>query len=217
MKRIIILALVIFGSHSLSAQSIPQTDTLLGDKKQTISLSYSPVAMSGKLLQVYLPFSFNKFDVVLGEFGVKGVVYEPQASGLFTIAYGRTIEERVTLRFNLSYQQIWRKWDLYVDAYSPHYYTERFHFFQIMPEVRYDYVKRKNIALFLSGGIGLNYLHNTRGVYGDVIASHRGLGVGFQIWLFGLEVEPIENFLLRMNFLGFGTIGVLEFGLGYRF
>jgi len=214
MKYIVIICfLVVLGIHSLFGQSISEINALQSDKKQTISLSYSPIDIN----MIRYSLSYNKFDVVLGEFGVKGVVYKPHTSGIFTVGYSRAIKERITVTLNLSYQQIWRKWDLYVDVNSPHYYTERFHVFQVLPEVRYDYVKRKAVALFLSTGIGVNYFYNTRGAYGDVIASYKRAILGYQIWFLGLEVNPVENLVLCMKSVGFGTIGFFEFGLGYRF
>jgi len=209
---VIICFLVVLRIHSLFGQSTAQPEALQSDKKNAISLSYSPIDIN----MIRYSLSFNKFDVVLGEFGVKGVFYEPYTAGIFTVGYSRAIEERITLTLNLSYQQIWRKWDLYVDANSPHHYTERFHFFQILPELRYDYVKRETAAIFLSTGVGVNYFYNTRGAYGDVIAPYKRAILGYQIWLLGFEVT-VENLILCVKPIGFGTIGFLEFGLGYRF
>ena len=210
---VIICFLAVLGINLSFGQSTAEINALKSDIKHRISLSYSPIDIN----MIRFSASFKTFDVTLGEFGVKSVVYEPNLVGVFTVGYGRAIEERITVTLNLSYQQIWRKWDLYVDANSPHYYTERFHFFQVLPEARYDYVKRKSIALFLSTGIGVNYFYNTRGAYSDIITSYNRAVLGYQVWLLGLEVYPIENLVLCMKPVGFGTIGFLEFGLGYRF
>ena len=205
---------MIWGNHSLFGQSTPQTNVIQSDKKQTVSFSYSPVST----YIISLKQSFEKFEVVLGEFGVRGVGYKPYlVSGIFTVGYRHAIKERLTVTLNLSYQQIGRKWDLYVDAYSPYYYTERFHFFQVVPEVRYDYVKREHIALFLSAGIGVNYFYNIKSIYSDIIEPYTKTDLGFQIWALGFEITPVNNLVVNIKPVGIGTIGFFEIGLGYRF
>ncbi len=214
MKRIVVLILIISFSYASIGQSIAPEDT---NKKQMMMLSVSPMPMTLKMLDLFTSYGYNNFAVIPGDFGVKGVAYEPKISGLFTFAYGRYIDTKVLLKLNVSYLQLWRKWDLYVDAHSPHYYTERIHFFQVMPEIRYDYYKRKYIDLFFAVGLGVNYSFDKRGDYKDVIPSQNGIGLAFQIWAFGLEFKPIDNLLVRLNALGFGAIGPAEIGIGYRF
>jgi opacity protein-like surface antigen len=86
-----------------------------------------------------------------------------------------------------------------------------------MPEIKYNYVNRKRVNLFMSGGFGLNYLRNTSGEYSDIIENRNGFGFGLQVWFLGLEIKPVENVVIRLNTLGYGTLGIMEFGLGYRF
>ncbi|MDR0438029.1 MAG: hypothetical protein LBH22_06990 [Bacteroidales bacterium] len=219
MKQIILIGLIILVSSSLFGQSTEQTDTLPRVKKQIVSLSYSPMFLSGQLKPLLDDInSYGKFGVIRGEYGVKAVYYGYENSGLFSLAYGRYIHKKIFLTMNLSYQQIWRKWDLYVDANSPHYFTERFHQIQVMPEVRYNYITTKDgsASLFLAAGVGLNHIHNNVGKFGDIISSRKGESLAYQVWLFGFQGKPIENIILHLH-LGFGTRGFLEFGLGYRF
>jgi hypothetical protein len=118
---------------------------------------------------------------------------------------------------NFAHQRIWRNWDLYVDVNSPHYFTERFHQFQIMPEIRYNwFVPRDGTSVFSGVGFGLNYLHQNVGEFGDIIPSRKGASLAYQVWIFGLHGKLVENLVLRLCF-GFGTRGFLEFGLGYQF
>jgi hypothetical protein len=214
MKKYTLIVLVILRGCSLVAQSEPQTNT---DKNQAISFSYSPFTFTRFFVGVEKNMS-DGYKVIPGEYGVKAVVYAPEgAIGSFTIAYGRSLTERVSFGLGLTYEQFHRKWDLYVDANSPHYFKERFHVFQVIPQIRIDYVKRKNVALFCSAGLGWGYSFNTRGRFGDIIEpKNKSIG-GFQIWLLGFEVNPTDNLLIRFNTIGFGTIGFGEFGLGYRF
>ena len=218
MKKIMVIGLIILGRFSLMGETISQIDVANNEKKQTVFLSWSPIGMSKKVIEVLDPFAVNNFDVITGEYGVRAVVYNPQRmTGLFIASYEYSLDERTSFRLNLGYQTFLRKWDLYINEFSPHYFNERFHFFQLMPEVKYNYVHRKRANLFLSGGLGLNYLHNTRGRYSDIIEDHGGFGLGFQVWLLGLEIKPAENVVIRLNTIGYGTLGVMEFGLGYRF
>ncbi|MDR2906785.1 MAG: hypothetical protein LBU91_02200 [Bacteroidales bacterium] len=218
MKRAIVLTGFILGTCLLFGQDTVQINIPENHKKQFVSLSFSPFSLSLQTLQIYLPFAYSSFNVVQGEFGVKGVVYEPHNSGLFTIVFGRTVKERLDLIVNLSYQQFWREWDLYVDAHSPHYYTERFHYFHVLPEVRYNYYQKKGVSLFLSGGVGIDYFRNAPGRYSDVIDTINSIGFAYQLWLFGIQVEPQKaKGLSFRTAVGFGARGAIEFGLGYRF
>ena len=71
--------------------------------------------------------------------------------------------------------------------------------------------------MFLSAGFGLTYFHNTRGKFTDIIESHSGFDGTFQVWLLGFDVPITENLALQIKTFGLGSIGVLEFGVGYRF
>jgi hypothetical protein len=206
------------GSFSLTGATISQIDEVNNDKNQTFFLSWSPIGMSVKTIEALGLFTFDNFDVIKGEYGIRGVVYNPERiTGLFIASYEYAFDKRTSFRVNLGYQTFSRKWDLYVDAFSPHYFNERFHFLQLMPEVKYNYVNKEKLNLFLSSGVGLSYLYNTRGRYVDTIEDHSGFGLGFQVWLLGFELKPVDNFVVRLCTVGYGTLGVVEFGLGYRF
>jgi hypothetical protein len=220
MKQTVLIGLIIFGSCSLFGQSTEQTTLPPSWKNNIVTFSYSPVLrfmlpMTTFLDSISPPYN-SEFGVIRGEFGIRGVYYQYENSGIFSLAYGRHIHERVVLAMNFTYQQVSRKWDLYVDAHSPHHFTERFHHFQLMPEIRYHYVKVRGASLFLGAGIGLNYSHHNVGRFGDVIPSRKDIGWAFQFWPFGFHGEPIENLVIRFC-IGIGTRGVFEFGVGYRF
>ncbi|MCL2413812.1 MAG: hypothetical protein FWC94_00965 [Bacteroidales bacterium] len=218
MRQIVLSALIIFGSYSLFGQSVSDTAILQKGKEQAVFFSYSPTwALAFRFIDDIFA-TRPGHSVIFGEYGVKGVVYFPRTVGLFNLAYERSITNRLSWRVNLAYMQIRQKWDLYVDESSPHFFTERIHSFQLVPEIRFDYVKRRDVSLFMSGGLGLHYFHNSVGRFGDIIEPNSGFGLGFQIWLLGLEVAMIDSFVFRLNTLGFGTLGgVIEFGFGYRF
>lgn len=222
MKQIVWIGLIILWNCSLFGQSQPEINIPQNDRKNTVAFSYSPVSLTSAIISfnngLGSIFSSNNFGVVWGDYGVRGVVYSPRmTAGLFSIAYERSIGNRLSWRIGFAYEQFRSDWDLYVNEFSPHYFTERTHIFQLIPEIRFDYLRRQSVRFFMSGGLGLIYFQNSVGDFGDIIGRNRGVGVGFQIWLFGIEVEPVENFVLRVNTIGLGTLGLLELGVGYRF
>jgi len=220
MKRAIFSILIIFGSCVLFAQTTEQT-TSPNTRKNIVTFSYNPA------LILIAPFlddlrEYRRFGVIHGEFGVRAVYYTYENSGIFSLAYGRQIYDRdrqqIVLLINLSYQQIWRKWDLYVDARSPHHFTERFHHFLIMPEVRFNWLTSRDGSATLSSGIGfgVRYLRQNVGRFDDIIPAQGG-GITSAFHLSVLELRGnIENFTLGFNF-GVGARGFLEFSVGYRF
>jgi hypothetical protein len=220
MKRIILSILIILGSYALFGQPASDVTMPQNGKNQAVAFSYSP---SWRLAFRFFEnmdvfFGGQGLDIRFGEYGIKGVVYFPRTAGLFNLAYERSITNRLSWRVNLAYMQILQNWDLYVDANSPHFFTERIHSFQLVPEIRFDYARRRGFSIFMSGGLGLHYFRNSVGRFGDVIGANSGFGLGFQIWLLGFEIDMIDNFVFRLNTLGFGTLGaIIEFGVGYRF
>ena len=118
-KRHILLILIVLGSYSLFAQSAQQ-GTFTNANRNSVTLSYSPTPIFNA---PFLSNRYGNFGVIHGEYGIRAVYYRFQNSGVFTLTYGRQVHEMIVLMINLSYQQIWREWDLYVDAYSPHHFT----------------------------------------------------------------------------------------------
>jgi len=226
MKQATILLLIIFGNNFLFCQSDISQIELHREKKQTVTLSYSQMIM-GNFNDLFANFHLDytdrstsnnqRYGVVRGEFGVKAVFYRHDNLGTFSVAYGRHLTKKIMLTASLSYMHFSRKWDLYVDANSPHYFTERFHLFQFMPEVQYNYLTTKDgsTSLFLAAGLGIAQMHNNVGRFGDVITSKKGANLAYQVWLFGLQGK-VEDVIINFR-LGHGTRGILELGLGYRF
>ncbi|MCL2416542.1 MAG: hypothetical protein FWD02_01220 [Bacteroidales bacterium] len=215
MKQAILSVLITFGSCVLFAQATEQT-TSLSMRKNIVTFSYNPALI---LIAPFLDNSTdnNRFSVIHGKYGIRAVYYRYENSGIFSLAYGRHVHEQIVLMINLSYQQVWRKWDLYVDAHSPHHFTERFHHFLIMPEVRANWFTSRDGSTTLSSGIGfgIRYLHQNVGRFGDVIPAQGGVTSAFHLSVFGLQGN-IQNFTLNFN-LGIGARGFLELGIGYRF
>ena len=221
MKKIIVFTWIVLGTYVLFGQSNPQGEFPHNNKRQMVSLSYSPITLTSytaAMVNALAEAFGSDYNVIYGQYGVKGVSYFPSAVfGLFSANYEYSIVPRLSLRVCLTYEQLKRKWDLYTDANSPHGFTERFHFYQILPELRFNYVKREDFSMFLSAGFGLTYFHNTRGKFTDIIESYSGFDSAFQVWLLGFDVSITENLALQIKALGFGAIGVLELGVGYRF
>lgn len=225
MKRLIISVWIILGSSLLFCQTLPEVEVAKTEKKHGLTFSYSPpfaLLMRKEQALDYDsytngPFSKEKrFGTVLGEFGVKGVYYYYQSLGVFSAAYGWDIHPRLTLALNASYQCIRRKWDLYIDADSPHFFTERFHQFQIMQELQFNYYKKKGTSIFMSAAVGVDYLFNTRGKYREVITYVEKTTLAYQLWLFGVHAQLDENWMLRLC-AGYGTKGICEIGVGWNF
>ncbi|MCL2682021.1 MAG: hypothetical protein FWE63_00880 [Bacteroidales bacterium] len=222
MKQIVLTGLIILGNNFLFCQSDTPEKELTSERKQAITISYNPLPMIGLYNNLHLRHTNEKspdgikFGLVLGEFGVKGVFYELKKSGMFSVAYGRQLSKEITLTASLSYLQLSQKWDLYIDENSPHYFTERFHLFLVMPGMQFDYIREKNVALFSAIEVGINYLWHDIGGFEDVLVPQKRTSFAFQIWVSGFDVIFMDRFRARFC-LGFGTKGLLEFGLGYRF
>jgi hypothetical protein len=222
MKQITIVILIIFGNSFLFGQQEPEIAIPQNDRYQIVSLAWTPITLAGYTTGVSDAivrfFVSNNFEVIEGKYGVRGVAYNPaKSTGGFILAYERTLSKRTSVRICMSYEMLWRKWDLYVNANSPHFFSERFHIFQMLPEIRFDYVSRERIALFTSAGVGLGSFFNTRGKFGDIIENQNGFDLAFQIFLLGLEARLENNMLIRFKTLGLGTVSTLELGVGYRF
>ena len=66
MKKIMVIGLIILGRFSLMGETISQIDVANNEKKQTVFLSWSPIGMSKKVIEVLDPFAVNNFDVITG-------------------------------------------------------------------------------------------------------------------------------------------------------
>jgi len=222
-KRATILALFILGHNLLFCQSEASQTELMRKNKHIVAISYSllPITSTDNLFTPHLNSAYRdsvspRYGIVFGEFGVEGIFFRYTGSSIFSAVYGQHLTKKLTLMLNFSYQSFSRDWHLYVDANSPHYFTEHFYRVQMMPELQFDYIRTERAIISSSFGMGVNYLWNNTGGFDDIVVSRKGANLVYQIWFVGVNASFTDHFGIRFG-LGYGTRGVVELGFAYRF
>lgn len=130
-------------------------------------------------------------------------------TGVISLQYTEELKRWLALGFNVSYSGVREnRYDLLTDDINGKY---RSHRFSLVPMVRFTYLNKPAVRLYSALGVGLGWSSEKSSSdtkrYSDTF-------VDAHITFFGISVGKK---LFVSSEIGFGSLGIMNVGVGYRF
>ncbi|MBP6323396.1 MAG: hypothetical protein KA322_00060 [Chitinophagales bacterium] len=95
-------------------------------------------------------------------------------------------------------------------------FTDKYHFFGLIVGTEYHYLNKKNVQLYLGADFGFSLIQQTQYDYNNSVSKKYKIDgfFAFQTTLFGIR---FGNKFGGFAEAGFGSLGILNLGLSYKF
>ncbi len=140
-------------------------------------------------------------DAVLGEDP------NPHYTGAFTLQYFRNVSPKLWVGGNFTYEHSWARTK---NAQGQSELDHSFHYFTLMPAVKYKWVNTSVVGLYSKLGVGITYGHLSSD--GD---SNDGVVFNYQVTPIGFEIGNTR--VRAFSELGWGAQGIIQVGARYNF
>ena len=190
--------------------------------KQFFSLTYhlAPASVITKDPSPYMHNNENdifadgkKFEAIMGNYGYKAVGYDAYNYGALELAYKRILSNRMQFNIGLGCELSSKHWDLYDIPDGPREKRIMDYRITLLPGVDFFLLNRTENKMWLSGQAGGQWFH--RGMPYLDSSERNKLNVAWQFW-YVYEHMISNSFYINLG-AGYGTLGVLKFGVSYAF